>query len=164
MLKVSDVKEATQGVADKAVGLLLEVAGTFASNDRLKQAGRDRQDAGRERLEALEEETKASSRASEAKMKEQRQKSYQPADRRTSGRDIGEQDSAAAATAEKIKGVAKEGFATVTGNDEMKREAEAQREKASAQGQAAKHDVRAAEHRQRAEASYRASERERRSS
>jgi len=164
MLKVADVRELTAGIADKTVGLVLEVAGTFSGNERLKQAGRERQDAGKERLMAVEEETKATSRAAEAKTQESRQKAHQPAEDRSAGRDFEDQDSAAAATAEKIKGVAKKGFATVTGNEEMKAEADAQREKAEAQGQAAKHDLKAATHREKAEASYRTSERERKSS
>jgi uncharacterized protein YjbJ (UPF0337 family) len=164
MLKVADLKELTAGVADKTVGLALEIAGTVAGNERLKQAGRERQDAGAERLMAVEEEAKATSRAAEAKAQESRQKSHQPASARSPGRDFEDQDSAAAATAERIKGYAKKGFATVTGNEEMKAEADAQREKAEAQGQAAKHDLKAETHRQKAEASYRTSERERRSS
>ena len=164
MLKVADVRELSAGIRDKTVGLVLEVAGTFAGNERLKQSGRERQDAGKERLLAVEEEAKATSRAAEAKSQESRQKAHQPADARSAGRDFQDQDSAAAAAAEKVKGYAKKGFATVTANEQMKAEADAQKEKAEAQGQAAKHDLKAESHRQKAEASYRTSERERKSS
>jgi uncharacterized protein YjbJ (UPF0337 family) len=164
MLKVTDIKELGVGVADKTVGLVIELAGTLTGSRRLKEAGRDRQDAGSERLKALEEETKATGRAGEAELHESRQKAYQPPSKRSAGRAIGDQDSAAAATAEKVKGAAKKGFATMTGNEQMKEEAEAQQDKAEAQGQAAKHDAKAALHRDKAETAFQVSEAERRSS
>jgi uncharacterized protein YjbJ (UPF0337 family) len=164
MLKVTDVKELGVGLADKTIGLVIEFTGTLAGSQRLKQAGRDRQEAGSERLKALEEETRATSRATEAELQESRQKAYQPPSKRSAGRDIGEQDSAAAAATEKAKGAVKKGFATVTGNEQMKEEAEAQQDKAEAQGQAAKHDAKAAVHRNKAEVAFRVSEAERRSS
>ena len=164
MLKVKDAKEVGAGLADKAVGLVFEVAGTITANERLKEAGRDRQEAGTEKLRAVEEEVKATRRRAGAEIAESRQKANQPADKRSVGRSISDQDNALEATAEKVKGAAKKGFATVTGNEQMKDEAEAQQDKASEQLQAAKHEARSQLHEQRAEQARRSSERERRSS
>jgi uncharacterized protein YjbJ (UPF0337 family) len=164
MLKVKDAKEVGVGLADKTVGLVFEVAGTIAGNQRLKDAGRDRQDAGTERLRAVEEEVKATRRRVGAEIAETRQKASQPVNKRSAGRPISEQDNPFEATAEKVKGAAKKGFATVTGNEEMRREAEAQQDKASEQLQAAKHEARSELHERRAEQARQSSERERRSS
>ena len=164
MLKVQDAKEVGVGLADKAVGLVLEVAGSIAGNERLKEAGRDRQEAGTEKLRAVEEEVKATRKRASAKFAETRQKANQPADKRSAGSSISDQDNALEATAEKAKSVAKKGFATVTGNERMKDEAEAQSDKASEQLQAAKHEARSELHDKRSDAARQASERERRSS
>jgi uncharacterized protein YjbJ (UPF0337 family) len=164
MLKVSDAKEVGVGLADKAVGLVFELAGTLAGNERLKEAGRDRQEAGAEKLRAVEEEVKATRRRAAAEIDESRQKAYQPADKRSSGKKLSEQDSVLDATAEKVKGAAKKGFATVTGNEQMKEEADAQQDKAAEQAQAAKHEARSELHERRSEQAMRSSERERRSS
>jgi uncharacterized protein YjbJ (UPF0337 family) len=164
MLKVTDVKELGVGLADKTIGLVLEVTGTIAGNERLKEAGRDRQEAGTERLKAVEEELKATRRRASAEIQESRQKMHQPADKRSSGRSFDDQASVGSATAEKVKGAAKKGFATITGNEEMKEEAEAQQDKAAEQAQAAKHEARSEFHEQKAEAAKRVSEQERKSS
>ncbi len=164
MLNVRDAREVGVGLADKAVGLVFEVAGTISGNERLKEAGRHRQDAGTEKLRAVEEEVKATRGRVGAEIAENRQKANQPADRRSIGRSISDQDNPLEATAERVKGAAKKGFATVTGNERMKEEAEAQQDKASEQLQAAKHEARSALHEQRAEQARRSSERERRSS
>lgn len=164
MLKVKDAKEVGVGLADKAIGLVFEVAGTVAGNDRLKEAGRDRQEAGDEKLRAVEEEVKATRRRTAAEIDESRQKAHQPADKRSTGRRLSDQDSPLDAAAEKAKGAVKKGFATVTGNEEMREEAEAQQDKAANQAQAAKHEARSELHERRAEQAQRSSERERRSS
>lgn len=164
MLKVKDAREVGVGLADKAVGLVFEVAGTIAGNERLKEAGRDRQESGTEKLRAVEEEVKATRRRTSAKIAESRQRANQPVDKRSAGPDLSDQDSPLEAASEKVKGVAKKGFATVTGNEQMKEEAEAQQDKASEQAQAAKHEARSELHEQRADQAYRSSERERRSS
>jgi len=164
VLKAHDVKELGVGLADKAVGLIFEVTGTITGNERLKESGRDRQEAGTERLRAVEEEVKATRRQTAARANESRQKAYQPVEKRSAGRSIDEQDNPAVAAAEKVKGAAKKGFATVTGNEGMKDEADAQMDKASEQAQAAKHEARSELHEKRAEQAYRQSERERRSS
>ena len=164
MLKVSDIREFGVGFADKTIGLLFEVAGTVVGNERLKGAGRDRQKAGSERLRAVEEEVKATRRRARAEIQESRQRMHQPADKRSSGRSWSDPDSFASATGEKVKGAAKKGFATVTGNEEMKEEAEAQQDKAAEQAQAAKHEARAQLHGKKAEEAYRTSERERKTS
>ena len=83
MLKVSDIKEVGVGLADKTVGLIIEVAGTVTGSERLKGAGRDRQDAGSERLRAVEEEVKATRRRTRAEIEETRQRMHQPADARS---------------------------------------------------------------------------------
>jgi len=164
MLKVTDVKEVGAGLADKTIGLVLEVTGTIAGNERLKEAGRDRQEAGTEKLRAVEEELKGIRRRAAAEIQESRQKIHQPADRRSSGRTFDDQASIGSATAEKVKGAAKKGFATITANEEMKEEAEAQQDKAAEQAQAAKHQARSELHEKKAEQAFRASERERKSS
>ena len=164
MLKVKDAKEVGVGLADKAVGLVFEFAGTIAGNERLKESGRDRQEAGTEKLRAVEEEVKATRKRASAKFAETRQKANQPADKRSTGTSISNQDNALEATAEKAKSAVKKGFATVTGNEQMKDEAEAQSDKASEQLQAAKHETRAELHEKRAEQARQSSERERRSS
>jgi uncharacterized protein YjbJ (UPF0337 family) len=164
MLKVTDAKEVGIGLADKTVGLLFEVAGTIAGNRRLKDAGRDRQEAGTEKLRAVEEEIKATRRRTAAEINESRQRSHQPVNKRSAGPGLSEQDSPLEATAEKVKGAAKKGFATMTGNEEMKKEADAQQDKAAEQAQAAKHEARSELHERRSEQAMRSSERERRSS
>jgi len=164
MLKVHDIKELGVGLADKTVGLVFEATGTLTGNQRLKESGRDRQEAGTERLRAVEEEVKATRRQAAAEAQEYRQKAHQPIEKRSPGRDIRDQDNPAVAAAEKVKGAAKKGFATVTGNENMKEEAEAQMDKASEQAQAAKHEARSELHEKKAEQAYRQSERERRSS
>jgi uncharacterized protein YjbJ (UPF0337 family) len=161
---MKDAKEVGVGLADKTIGLVFEMAGTIAGNERLKEAGRDRQEAGTEKLRAVEEEVKATRRQTNAEIAESRQKANQPPDKRSSGRNISDQDSPLEATAEKVKGAAKKGFATVTGNEQMKEEAEAQQDKAAEQAQAAKHEARSELHERRAEQAMRSSERERRSS
>jgi uncharacterized protein YjbJ (UPF0337 family) len=158
MLKFADVGQLGMGLADKAVGLVFEAAGTVTGNERLKGAGRARQDAGSERLMAVEEETKSTSREAEAEAQEQRQKAHQPVDKRSSGRSFDAQSSAAAGTAEKVKGLAKEGFGKVTGNEEMKSEGEAQQDKADAQIQAGKHEAKAELHRKKAEGALKESQ------
>ena len=164
MLNVTDVKEVAVGIADKTVGLVLEVTGTIAGNERLKEAGRDRQEAGTEKLRAVEEELKATKRRAAAEIQESRQKMHQPVDKRSSGRSFSDQASLGSATAEKMKGAAKKGFATITANEEMKKEADAQEDKAAEQAQAAKHEARSELHEQKAEQARRASERERKTS
>jgi len=164
MLKVTDVKEVGVGFADKTIGLFLEVTGTLAGNERLKDAGRDRQEAGTEKLRAVEEELKATRRRTAAEIQESGQKIHQPADRRSTGRRFDDRASIGSAAAEKVKGAAKKGFATITANEEMKEEAEAQQDKAAEQAQAAKHQARSELHEKKAEQAFRASERERKSS
>ena len=164
MLKVTDMKDVGVGIADKTIGLLIEVTGTVTGSERLKEAGRDRQEAGTEKLRAVEEEVKATRRRAAAKIDESRQRAHQPVNKRSAGPSLSEQDSLLEAATEKVKGAAKKGFATVTGNEQMKEEAEAQQDKAAEQAQAAKHEARSEIHERKAEQAYRTSERERRSS
>lgn len=151
MLKLSDVSQLGMGLADKSIGLMFEAAGTIVGSERLKEAGRARQEAGSERLMAVEEETKSTSRAAEAEAQESRQKQHQPFDRRSAGRSFGDQDSAASGATEKVKGLAKQGLGKVTGNEDLRAEGEAQQDKAEAQGQAAKHAAKAEFHKKKAE-------------
>src|SRR5690242_8945257 len=109
MLALRDAREVGKGLADKTIGLVFEVTGTIAGSERLKDAGRTRQEAGTERLQAVEEEVKATSRATEARSQEQRQKSHQDPEDRSSGRSLGQQASIASGAAEKVKGLVKEG-------------------------------------------------------
>ncbi|MGZ4121495.1 MAG: hypothetical protein ACXVQS_12625 [Actinomycetota bacterium] len=162
MLKVQDIKEVGVGIADKTIGLLVEVTGTLAGNERLKESGRDRQEAGKEKLLAVEEEAKATRRRAAARTEEARQRSHQEPGQRSGGeRILSREASPGAAAAERVKGTAKKGLATVTGNEQMKAEADAQQEKADQEAQASKHEGRAALHERKAEAAQRSSERER---
>jgi uncharacterized protein YjbJ (UPF0337 family) len=158
MLKLADVSQLGMGLADKTVGLVFEAAGTITGSDRLKEAGRARQEAGSERLMAVEEELKSTSRAAEAEAQERRQKQHQPVEKRSSGRAFSDQDSPASGAAEKVKGLAKEGLGTVTGNENMKAEGEAQQDKAEAQAQSAKHEAKAEFHKKKAEGALKLSE------
>lgn len=164
VLKIQDIKEVGVGITDKTVGLLVEVTGTLTGNERLKEAGRDRQEAGSEKLLAVEEEVKATRRRAMARTEEARQRAHQDPSRRSGERILTREGGAGEAAAEKVKGAAKKGFATITGNEDMKAEADAQQQKANEQAQAAKHEARSAMHERKAEASERSAERERRSS
>jgi uncharacterized protein YjbJ (UPF0337 family) len=158
MLKLADVTQLGKGLADKTIGLAFEAAGTIAGSQRLKEAGRTRQEAGTERLMAVEEDLKSTSRAAEAEAQERRQKQHQPVDKRSSGKSFGDQDSPASGAAEKVKGLAKEGFGKVTGNENLKAEGEAQQDKAEAQAQSAKHEAKAEFHKKKAEGTLKLSE------
>src|SRR5258708_3680179 len=159
MLKPKDTREAGMGLADKGIGLAMELAGVLTGSDRLKDAGRTRQDAGTERLMTLEEEAKATRAGAEAQGGARRQKRYQHADERSAGRRVGDQPSAGSAVAEKVKGGAKKVLGSVAGNEGRRAEGEAQTDKANAQGRAVKHETKAATHREKAEAERRASDR-----
>jgi uncharacterized protein YjbJ (UPF0337 family) len=158
MLKVRDARQLGKGLADKTIGLAFEAVGTLTGNERLKESGRTRQDAGTERLMAVEEDAKATSRATEAKTQEQRQKLHQAPDKRSSGRSIAGQPSIAGGAAEKVKGLVKEGAGKVTGNEELRAEGEAQQDKAEAQAQAEKHEKKADFHEKKAEAELKESQ------
>jgi uncharacterized protein YjbJ (UPF0337 family) len=158
LLKLADVSQLGMGLADKSIGLVFEAAGTIAGSERLKEAGRARQEAGSERLMAVEEDLKSTSRAAEAEAQERRQKQHQPVDRRSSGTSFGDQDSPASGAAEKVKGLAKQGLGKVAGNDEMKAEGEAQQDKAEAQTQSAKHEAKAEFHKKKAEGALKQSD------
>lgn len=60
-----DAKNAA-GLLDKVVGLGKEIAGTLASNDRLRRAGQVQQDKGSERLKAIRAEAEARSHGAAA--------------------------------------------------------------------------------------------------
>src|SRR5687767_11627170 len=106
MLKISDVREAGVGLVDKSAGLVMEVVGTVVGSDRLKDAGRHRQEAGSERLFAIEEDAKATRYAGEAEASEQRQRANQDPRARSKGRGVRDQASAGSAVAENVKGAA----------------------------------------------------------
>ncbi len=151
MLKPRDISQLGMGLADKTIGLVFEATGTIVGSERLKEAGRTRQQAGSERLIAVEEETKATSRSAEAKAQEQRQKQHQPPSKRSPGRSFDEQASAAGGAVEKVKGAAKQGLGVVTRDEELRAEGEAQQEKAEAQTQARKHEAKSEYHEKKAE-------------
>lgn len=148
MLNLGDAREAVMGLGDKTMGLVFEAVGTITGNERLKERGRTRQEAGTERLDALAEEVKASARETEARAEERRQQMHQPADKRT---DSNRHASMGRGGVEKVKGATKQAVGTITGNEDLKAEGEAQSDKASAQTQAGKHEARAEVHRANAE-------------
>lgn len=164
MIKLGDAREVGVGLVDKGVGLAFELAGTITGNDRLKVAGRTRQEAGTERLMAVEEEGKATGKMMDAEIQENRQKALQPDGKRSEGRSIRDQDSAPSAAAERAKGLVKESFGKITGNDRLEAEGEAQQDKGKAQGAAAKHDAKASGHQKKADVKRAVSERQRKSS
>ncbi len=159
MLKLNDVREAGVGLVDKGTGLVMEVVGTVVGSERLKDAGRHRQEAGSERLMAIEEEVKATRYSGEAEASEQRQRANQDPDARSKGKRVGDQASAGSAVAENVKGAAKRAAGAVTNNEKLKAEGEAQQDKADAQGKAAKHEARAEVHERKADAAKSESER-----
>jgi uncharacterized protein YjbJ (UPF0337 family) len=159
MLKIKDAQQAGLGLADKTVGLALELAGTVIGNDRLKDAGRSRQEAGSERLMSVEETAKSTRYKAQAEASEQRQRANQDPSARSSGRKVSQQGSPGSAVAESVKGTAKKAVGSVTGNEKMKAEGEAQTDKAESQGKAAKHEARATAHEKKADAEKSESER-----
>jgi uncharacterized protein YjbJ (UPF0337 family) len=163
MLRGRQLVNAAVGIGDKVVGLMMEAAGTFTGSDRLKDAGRVREEAGDERLTALEEEVKAGARKARAVAGERRQQAFQdPSDRSTRSR-IGEDASAGHGAAERAKGTVKQAVGAVAGQDDLRREGEAQKAKGRDETQAAKHEAKADVHDKEADIAKAASERMRKS-
>ena len=59
MLRVREIGQVGVGFGEKVAGLGLEFVGTVVGNERLKDSGRQLEEAANERLRAVEEEVKA---------------------------------------------------------------------------------------------------------
>jgi uncharacterized protein YjbJ (UPF0337 family) len=148
-LKMQDAPELLIGLGDKAAGFFQELAGIMFGIDRWREAGRERQQAGTERLISIEEDAKATRYEGEARVNEQRQRTHQDPDKRSSQRI---EVTASSAVAEKVKGTAKRAAGAAVGDEQLRAEGEAQQDKAEAQGQAVKHEVKAEVQREKADA------------
>jgi uncharacterized protein YjbJ (UPF0337 family) len=158
-MRVKNIGQAGYAIGDKGFGLALEAVGTFSGNDRLKQAGRQRQEAASERLTAFEEEARAAARAAKAELNEKRQMAHQDQGGRSRGRNIARDPSGSHAAAEGAKGVVKQAAGKVLRSEDMESEGDAQRDKARDEAAAAKHESKATAHRKKAEAHAETSER-----
>src|SRR5918996_384598 len=103
-MRVNVVGQTVRGFGEKVVGLNLELAGTILRNERLKDAGRNLEDAGGDRLRAVEEEVKAAGRQAEAKQHEARQAAEQRGGGNGRGRKTASDPSPTRAAAETAKG------------------------------------------------------------
>jgi uncharacterized protein YjbJ (UPF0337 family) len=162
-MRVNVVGQVVRGFGEKVVGLNLELAGTIFGNERLRNAGRNLEDAGGERLQAVEEEVKGAGRQAQAKQHEAREAAQQRGGG-DGGRTTGAKPSPARAAAESTKGAVKEVAGKVTGSDALEEEGRQQRERGKDEGAAAKHDAKAAAHREKADAERDLAERQARNS
>ena len=159
MASISEFQEVTLGIADKAVGLTKEAWGTVLNRRSLSDAGRAQQDKGSARLEAVQHEAKADAQRARAATKDQAERSQQrhPGDR--SSVPSSGPGNAVGGVFERVKGQAKQAVGSITDDDRLKREGQAQQEKGEARTQVGKEEgkaessrakVRTADARQRA--------------
>lgn len=145
-------------LGEKAVGLTKEFWGTVLDRDDLREAGQAQQKKAEERIEQFRLELKADAKRGQAATDEQRQKSFQSSGSRSSGKSETAKtgpESAASATAEKLKGGLKQAAGSVVGNDNLRREGAAQQDKASSEADVAKEEGKAEQSRAKANAAER---------
>ena len=145
-------------LGEKAVGLTKEFWGTVLDRDDLREAGQAQQKKAEERIEQFRRELKADAKRAQAAADESRQKAFQGRDGRSGGKSEMEKSgpqSAASATAEKVKGAVKEATGSVIGNDDMRREGSAQQDKAASEKDVAKQEAKAEQSRAKASAAER---------
>lgn len=159
-MRVNVVSQVVRGFGEKVVGLNMELVGTIVGSERLRNAGRDLEDAGGERLQAVEEEAKAAGRQAQAKQHETREAAQQRGGG-NGGRSTGAKPSAGRAAAEGAKGAVKEMAGKVTGSDALEEEGRQQRERGRDEGAAVKHEAKAEAHREKAELHRETAERQR---
>lgn len=83
MLGVREVTQVTRAFGEKTVGIGLELVGTFAGNERLRDSGRQLEESANERLRAVEEETKSAARQAKARAAETKQRVRQSRSKRS---------------------------------------------------------------------------------
>lgn len=158
MLSIRTTSEAGRALADKGFGLTIETVGTIWGNERLKRAGRTRQDAATERLRAIEEEAKATKLTAEASAEERLQRRYQDP-KRSAGRAVTDGPSVTRAAAEGINETVKQVAGAVSGDDDRQDEGRVQKAKARDEAAAAGHEAKAKAHREKADVLRSASDR-----
>ena len=145
-------------LGEKAVGLTKEFWGTVLDRDDLREAGQAQQKKAEERIEQFRQELKADAKRAQAASDESRQKAHQSKGARSDGKSELEKtgpQSAASATAEKVKGSVKEAAGSVFGNDDLRQEGAAQQDKAAHEKDVAKQEGRAEQSRAKANAAER---------
>lgn len=152
MLRVRDVAQVGRAFGEKSFGVGLELFGTVVGNDRLKDSGRQLEEAANERLRSIEEEAKSASRQAQARAHETKQRAYQSGDQMSKDKGPGADPSAGRATAETAKGAVKEVAGKITRSEALEDEGREQRERGKDEGAAAKHETKAAAHREKADA------------
>jgi hypothetical protein len=162
MLRVREVTQVGRAFGEKSVGMSLELFGTIVGNDRLKDSGRQLEEAANERLRAVEEEAKAASRQTQARAHETKQRAYQSDDQMSKDKGPGTDPSAGRAAAETAKGAVKEVAGKIGRSDALEKEGKEQRERGKDEGAAAKHEAKGEAHREKADAHREVSDRLRR--
>jgi len=139
-------------LGEKAVGLTKEFWGTVLDREDLRQSGQAQQKKAEERIEQFRRELKADLKRGQAAADEQRQKAFQDKGSRSGKSELDKSgpQSAASATAEKLKGGLKEAAGSVIGNDKMRKEGSAQQDKAASEKDVAKEEAKAEQSRARA--------------
>jgi uncharacterized protein YjbJ (UPF0337 family) len=146
-------------LGEKAVGLTKEFWGTVLDRDDLREAGQAQQKKADERIEEFRRELKADAKRVQASADETRQKAFQGKSARSNGKSDLEKtgpQSAASATAEKVKGAVKEGVGSIVGNQDLRREGSAQQDKAASEKDVAKEEAKAEQSRAKANTAERA--------
>ncbi|MEY2424926.1 MAG: hypothetical protein QOI61_498 [Actinomycetota bacterium] len=133
-----------RGVTDKGVGLGKELVGTILGNDRLQQEGEAQQERAASELKALREQIKAQGQKAKAESFESKERLAQESKRGGSNDKLDFKDKSG--VTETIKGKAKEAVGSITDNDALKREGEAQQQKGRADVNADKHEAKAKAH------------------
>ena len=133
-----------RGVTDKGLGLGKEFVGTIIGNERLQREGQAQQERATAELKSLREQIKAQGLKSKADGFEAKERLAQESKRGSSNDKLEYKDKPGATEA--IKGKAKEAFGSLTDNDALKREGQAQQDKGEADTDAAKHQAKAKAH------------------
>src|SRR5579884_321906 len=146
-------------LGEKAVGLTKEFVGTLLDRENLRREGQAQQEKATERLEEFRREVAADAHRAKAEAKERAQMSHQSPSRRGGGkpeRAKSGPEAGASSAAERIKGGVKEAAGSLVGNDDLRREGQAQQDKARAEGDVAREEGKAEQARAKAAAAERA--------
>ena len=154
MSSIQMLPQVLPNLGEKAVGLTKEFWGTVLDRDDLRQAGQAQQKKAEERIDAFRRELKADAQRAQAAADEQRQKAFQGGGTRGGKSEMSKTgpEAGASATAEKVKGGLKSAAGAVVGNDDLRREGQAQQDKAAAEKGVAKEEAKAEQSRARAKA------------
>lgn len=143
-------------LAEKAVGLTKEVVGTLIDRDDLREQGQAQQKKAEERLEAFRRELEADRHRAGAAADERRQRSHQSGGNGgASETGKGGAGAAGSAAAEKLKGTVKSAAGSLVGNEDMRKEGQAQQDKAAEEANVSKEEAKAEEARAKANAAER---------